>query len=340
MKVSFSSFSGTTFVHLLLFSDMICSVLSDKKGMKVRASPRKLQKSKKGKSAKAKSVCLVEAELQSFKGTREKQYCNTLFTNEEGIYETMDNGVLFINNEDAGGTPGDSTTCKVPFYFDDVGPIGDNRGAACIKNECSAAGCASQKGAFEYWPKFTQPVSITELNSFEYSFYIKTCPGSATPTSCLGQMYLNIYTYTESVTSPTCTFYDCRFDAVPNLSSVIPALSASVIGTWITFSVGLDTVLSRVSGTGVGCSCPAAIMGISSPVTLRKIRAAIATTPGADLNLGRDPSIPSIPFVPAGGYAFVINMGDTIASDNGLEVCFDYFQYSIDGQDVVKFDFV
>jgi len=329
MKVSFSSVSGTTFVHFLLFSDLFCSVLSDKKGMKVRAGPRKLKKSRKGKSAKAKSVCLVEAELQSFKGTRDKQYCDTSFTNVEGIYETKDNGVLFINREDAGGTPGDSTTCKVPFYFDDVGPAGDNRGAACIINECSAAGCASQKGAFEYWPKFSQPVSITELNSFEYSFYIKACSAS-----CLGQMYLNIYTYTESVTDPTCTFFDCRFNVVPNLSNVIPALSASVIETWITFSVGLDTELSVVAGTASHCSCPAAITSISSPVTLRKVRAAIATAPVANLNLGLDPSIPD------GGYAFVINMGDTSATDNGLEVCFDYFQYSIDGQDVVKFDFV
>jgi len=165
MKVSFSSVSGTTFVHLLLFSDMFCSVLSDKKGMKVRASTRKLKKSRegksgKGKSAKAKSVCLVEAELQSFKGTRDKQYCDTSFINEEGIYETKDNGVLYINREDAGGTPADTTTCKVPFYFGDVGPAGDNRGAACIKNECSDSttplGCLKQKGAFEYWPKFSQ----------------------------------------------------------------------------------------------------------------------------------------------------------------------------------------
>jgi len=303
---------------------MICSVLSDKKGMKVRASPRKLQKSRKGKSAKAKSVCLVEAELQSFKGTRDKQYCDTSFTNEEGIYETKDNGVLFINKEDAGGTLGDSTTCKVPFYFDDVGPAGDNRGAACIKNECSAAGCASQKGAFEYWPMFSQQVSITELNSFEYSFYIKACSAS-----CLGQMYLNIYTYKVSVPATGCGFYDCRFDAVPNLSNVIPAQSASVIDTWITFSVGLDTEVAVKQGTG--CSCPFADGMI---ITLREIRAALATTPGVDLKLGLAPSIPD------GGYAFVINMGDKSASDNGLEVCYDYFQYSIDGQDVVKFDFV
>jgi len=321
---------------------MFCSVLSDKKGMKVRASTRKLKKSRegksgKGKSAKSKSVCLVEAELQSFKGTRDKQYCDTLFTNEEGIYETKDNGVLFINNEDAGGTPADTTTCKVPFYFDDVGPAGDNRGAACIKNECSDSttplGCLKQKGAFEYWPMFSQPVSITELNSFEYSFYIKSCPVSASLASCLGQMYLNIYT--ESVANNACTFFDCRFNVVPNLSNVIPALSSSVIETWITFSVGLDTQLSVVAGSVLlGCSCPAAITSISSPVTLRKIRAAIATAPVANLNLGLDPSIPD------GGYAFVINMGDTSATDNGLEVCYDYFQYSIDGQDVVKFDFV
>jgi len=108
-----------------------------------------------------------------------------------------------------------------------------------------------------------------------------------------------------------------------------------VINTWITFSVGLDTELSVVAGSvPLGCSCPAAITGITSPVTLRKIRAAIATTPGADLNLGLVPTFPD------GGYAFVINMGDTSASDNGLEVCYDYFQYSIDGQDMVKFDFV
>jgi len=312
---------------------MFCSVLSDKKGMKVRASTRKLQKSRKGKSgkgksAKAKSVCLVEAELQSFKGTRDQQYCDTLFTNEEGIYETKDNGVLFINNANAGGTPADTTTCKVPFYFDDVGPAGDNRGAACIRNECSDTtdgGCEEQKGAFEYWPKFSQPVSITELNSFEYSFYIKSCPVSASLASCLGQMYLNIYT--ELVEDTGCTFYDCRINAVPNLSNVIPALSSSVINTWITFSVGLDTELSV--NTRAGCSCP-----VTGVTTLREIRAAIATTPLDDLNLGLVPAFPD------GGYAFVINMGDTSASDNGLEVCFDYFQYSIDGQDVVKFDFV
>ena len=339
MKVSFPSLSGTAFVHLLLVSDMFCSVHSDEKGMQVSTSSRRLKK-KKGrnsvKSAKAKSVCLVEAELQSFKGTRDKQYCDTGLTNEEGIYQTKENGVLYINREDAGGSPAVPTTCKVPFSFDDVGPTGDKRGAACIKNECTdnttPTGCLKQKGAFEYWPQFTQPVSITKLNSFDYSFYIKTCPGASTPASCLGQMYLNIYT--ESVTNPGCSFFDCRFNVVPNLSNVIPALSSSVINTWINFSVGLDTELSVVPGTGAGCSCPAAITGITAPVTLRKIRAAIATTPGADLNLGLVPALQD------GGYAFVINMGDTSASDNGLEVCFDYFQYSIDGQDVVKFDFV
>ena len=55
-------------------------------------------------------------------------------------------------------------------------------------------------------------MSINELDSFEYSFSIKSCPVSASLASCLGQMYLNIYT--ESVANNVCTFFDCRFYVV------------------------------------------------------------------------------------------------------------------------------
>eukprot|EP00521_Asterionellopsis_glacialis_P000634 CAMPEP_0195250028 /NCGR_PEP_ID=MMETSP0706-20130129/2467_1 /TAXON_ID=33640 /ORGANISM="Asterionellopsis glacialis, Strain CCMP134" /LENGTH=348 /DNA_ID=CAMNT_0040301943 /DNA_START=53 /DNA_END=1099 /DNA_ORIENTATION=- len=167
----------------------------------------------------------------------------------------------------------------------------------------------------------------TTFESISYDFFPQDC-GTAAPPSCHEQFYLNIYTHIPgtpdvpglpyySQSQNGATFYDCKYDYVPNYGPT---------GSWTNFEVSASTEPSSVTS-----GCPATLTeafanghvlgivhGAKNP---ENICADYATTLAF-----YNPEI------------YQINMGDEGAGDNGLVGFLDNVQVTYAGEPTTVYD--
>ncbi len=122
----------------------------------------------------------------------------------------------------------------------------------------------------------------------------------------------------ESATSTT-SFFDCRFDFVPT--------TGGAEGTWTTFTFTADTPARACGWNPGGDDCSVGCAGTGwAAKEQHSLNEYIAETSGT--------AVLSSAFA----QAWILNMGDSAASDAGLQGCIGEIGFTYDGKtDVLQF---
>jgi hypothetical protein len=317
-------------------------------------SPKAPKSPKSAKPIIVKDFCPVEtvaAEVYTVQGSTTVISAGATNGVYQGISKdctliTRDGGFVWdslFQNADTQGQLNDSRACSIqefltpndnwdpPIYFINDGneatyQIVDagNEGVVAspgsindsmFKGEvaCGGGDCAANKVIIKF-QDFTLTdlweVRINQIEFIEFDYYPISCPGGAL--ACPNQFYIGIYTHEAGNGYPldNTNWYNCRynFSGAPYLT-----VGTGATGEWSTLRVDgkLDTA-SGVSNKGA-TTC--------SATTLEN-------APDEHL-LGSNYLEPTI---------FILNMGQSDISDNGLAGYFDNIRIKIIGQDLRVYD--
>lgn len=180
---------------------------------------------------------------------------------------------------------------------------------------CDGVDCGANKVIIKF-QDFTMEdlwnVPINQIEYIEYDFYPISCPGGVT--QCPGQFYISIYTHYENNGYPLANafWYNCRYGFTPTTTSL--KVGEGNINEWSTFRIeATDTATSigPVKGTPTNCNTATLLNDVVNNVNL----------------LGSNYLEPTI---------FILNMGQSNDSDNGLAGYFDNIKIKMINEDVVR----
>ncbi|KAL7465551.1 hypothetical protein ACHAXS_005872 [Conticribra weissflogii] len=336
---------------------------------------RRLSKNKggKAKSGKGNKICLVEGELFDISGSEDPvegptgivgdQFKACVFdsdTNTSGpcLSDTLENCqiCLTLNNASSqcqekfydnlqcdvsllcdpyeeGGTYDMYVDClddagfyDAPFWFNrDVGPttlfsfIELPNGKGAIKGEIPENADGSDKVIVEYWSDDSDlwNLRVDQLEYIKYDFFPEACPG--TQTECAGEFYISIYTRESGAQT---AFYDCRINYAKGTAVTT---GTGAVGEWTTLLIDFtDPDLAPIRSTARNAGCPSHISGDKS---------------GSEADTPYDLGVANYVLGTGGtatGYIFALNMGDSVAGDNGLIGYFGEVQIKLVDEDAVR----
>lgn len=157
-------------------------------------------------------------------------------------------------------------------------------------------------------------VPINQIEYVEYDFYPISCPGDAM--ACPGEFYISFYTHLKNNGYPLenpDNWYNCRYGFGPN-GTTPPKVGNGAVGEWSTFRVNPEYFGRTIGKKGDPDDC-------NDTTALKDIT--------SDNLLGSNLLEPTI---------FILNMGQSTASDNGLSGYFDNVRIKIKGQDLRVYD--
>lgn len=336
---------------------------------------RRLSKSKgsKSKSGKGKKICLVQGELFDISGSEDPVQGSTGIVGEpieacvfdigtstqgpcltgtlvdcqncladynispECQEEFYDNAIcdasVFCDPYEEGGTYEMYLDClddagfyDAPFWFNrDVGPttlfsfieLPDGKGA--IKGEIPQTADGSDKVIVEYWSDDSDlwNLRVDQIEYIKYDFFPEACPG--TQTECAGEFYISIYT---RATGAETAFYDCRINYA---TATAISTGTGAEGEWTTLLIDFtDPGLTPTRSTARNVGCPNHASGDGSDTPYDVGLAGYVLGTGGT----------------ATGFIFALNMGDSVAGDNGLIGYFGEVQIKLVDEDAVRvYDF-
>jgi hypothetical protein len=156
-------------------------------------------------------------------------------------------------------------------------------------------------------------VPINQIEYVEYDFYPISCPNG--DPECPGQFYIGFYTHFLDNGYPldNNNWYNCRYVFGPN--NVTPLKDGTgAVGSWSTFRVKPEYLGRTIGNKDGGDDC-------TDTIALENIRDTYL--------LGANYLEPTI---------FILNMGQSNDSDNGLAGYFDNIRIKIKGQDLRVYD--
>lgn len=156
-------------------------------------------------------------------------------------------------------------------------------------------------------------VPINQIEYVEYDFYPISCPNG--DPECPGQFYIGFYTHFVDNGYPldNNNWYNCRYVFAPSGSHPLKS-GTGAVDSWSTFRVDSEDTGINIGNKDGGVDC-------TGTIALEDI--------GDTYLLGANYLEPTI---------FILNMGQSNDSDNGLAGYFDNIRIKIKGQDLRVYD--